>query len=433
MNILIVAYYYPPLNASGSHRPYWWARHLAEQGHTISVLTSRKYAFDGSSDLNFPGHPMIEVIEVDYAALRGRIASKLSRSRFWPWFKATYRKMARISRRIEDGADPRTGWRAAAVDHLRVAAGGYDVVISTFNPKESHLIADQFKHENPKVTWIADYRDHWSLPQSDQDRTEAQMEADRKLERRTVGERADLVVSVSPQFTEVISRFLGRPGLCVSNGHDVSPQEVRRNFAVQATTAATTGRRRIVHTGMIYPNIRDPSPLYAALERLHGETPGAARSFEAVFIGRGTDALKRIPVSPEVSRNVTLLGAVTRSKALELQRGADLLLLLSGAHELDRGTLPGKVFEYVTSGVPVLAIGCDHRSEIHRVLTQTGTGIAVGQDVERIIEVLRVVARGERPYFFEPDLEAINDYHREAQSAILSSWISREIHDRMPL
>jgi glycosyltransferase involved in cell wall biosynthesis len=58
---------------------------------------------------------------------------------------------------------------------------------------------------------------------------------------------------------------------------------------------------------------------------------------------------------------------------LRIQRGADALLLVTGRN---RSEATGKLFEYLASGRPIVALA--DGNEAARIIRETGTGVAVG-------------------------------------------------------
>ena len=71
-------------------------------------------------------------------------------------------------------------------------------------------------------------------------------------------------------------------------------------------------------------------------------------------------------MSPEVEQRLrdyglweqtTLRPYVSHQKALELQRSAQILLLIEIDSEATKGIVPGKMFEYMAAARPVLAVG----------------------------------------------------------------------------
>jgi glycosyltransferase involved in cell wall biosynthesis len=85
------------------------------------------------------------------------------------------------------------------------------------------------------------------------------------------------------------------------------------------------------------------------------------------------------------------LGTLDRAGALALQRSADALVLLTSRNSSEA---TGKLFEYLFSGRPIVALA--ENSEAARIVPETNTGITVPpDDVEAIAAALRRVVSGE--------------------------------------
>jgi glycosyltransferase involved in cell wall biosynthesis len=82
--------------------------------------------------------------------------------------------------------------------------------------------------------------------------------------------------------------------------------------------------------------------------------------------------------------------------------------------------VPGKLYEYLAAGRPILFIG-PQGGDAARIVSATRTGIVVPEDEERIHEALVALhqawSRGER--LSEPDWSAISAFDRSTQAARL--------------
>ena len=67
MNVVIITYDWPPRNAVSVHRPYSWAKYLAERGVDVTILTAAKRSFDEPLDLQLSTLP-VTVLEISYSA-----------------------------------------------------------------------------------------------------------------------------------------------------------------------------------------------------------------------------------------------------------------------------------------------------------------------------------------------------------------------------
>ena len=417
MRILIVTYNWPPRNAVGVHRPYAWAKYWSSIGESVQVLTAKKYGFDEPLDMRLAPLPNVEVIEVDY----------LKRASFLDSiFKLIYLRRALkkvknwLNLRSNVSFDIRGGWRSSCKVILPNLAEEIDVVVSTFGPAASHLIAFDLKKMNPRIKWIADYRDLWSNGHL-ANISSKQREIARSVEVDSVGRHADAVTSVSDDLLVQLQDLLGLDGAVMPNGFDGC---FNKKSASKGDIDGYRKCMKIVYTGMIYRGHRDPVPLLEALERLvdTGMLPVGAVSIE--FYGSRNEVAEELAENKRWSSFIKIMGHVDRDAAIVAQRSADLLLLLESPEPIARGVVPAKVYEYIFSGVPILSLGSAFDSEIVSLLNETGTGLACGNDIERICKAVSDFYQGNmQASWYVPNLDKINYFTRERQSLRMLSYI----------
>lgn len=185
-------------------------------GASVTVLTSQKEPFDSPLDLELPELPNVDVV-----AVRSRGLLLLVRLLLHLPFIRNY--LERIRRRSVSPPinvpDVRKLWRKRAYRAATRIAKDCDVVVSTYGPSASHLIAYDMKTFNKKIFWVADYRDLWSnnrLLGGDN----FGPSSSKSEELRTVGASADLVVGVSRQMVMHLERLLGKDVHLNPNGFD---------------------------------------------------------------------------------------------------------------------------------------------------------------------------------------------------------------------
>ena len=113
--------------------------------------------------------------------------------------------------------------------------------------------------------------------------------------------------------------------------------------------------------------------------------------------GRCRPARSSLLAERDLGPLVRSVGALEHTRALELQRAADTLLVVTeGAARPSVAT--GKLFEYLAAGPPILVLG--EETEAARIVRETGAGSATSAtDPERIAAALRAppeAAPGER-------------------------------------
>ena len=407
-NIIIVSYYWPPQNAIATHRPYSWATHWSEQGHNVTVITSKKQEFDKPLDLNLTVSKEIDVIEVPFG--NNSILSYLLNFDLVKKTAKTIKEKLNKNSRIH--IDARSQWHAAASKYITKHAEKADIVVSTFGPEASHLIAHDIKLINPKIFWVADYRDLWSQNHLTAYSNHTREEAKYK-ELNIVGKSADLITTVSSTLAGQLSELLKKKVICIPNGFDLNEDKVIKILSQKP--AIHNRPLRIVHTGTIYAKHRNPTPLLEALAKLQSEGIIENNSVYVDFYGSNTEVLKYLTSDPKYSPFIRLMGHVSRSESLKAQSEADLLLLLESSLPEARGMLTGKVFEYIVSGKPIICIGSDPDFDIGKLLHKTGTGSVFREDDLQILKttLTDAITTSAPPSYYNPATNEVLQYSRK--------------------
>jgi len=406
MNILLVTYNWPPRNAIGTHRPLSWAKYWSKEGCKVTVLTAKKKKYDRPLDMPMTQLPLVDVIEVNY---QGGVADNIFLSQ---GNRNLLRKIASFRRFITlKNKEPRDKWFSAITEETFESLSiNHDVIVSTFGPAVCHRIANKIKKKNPKIIWIADYRDLWVLP-FNMWRLFARRNVN-NLEKRSVGTNADCITTVSKEMSEVLSEKLKITSYMIPNGYDVYHTDLENDSVTQSILRKETFN--IVYTGTIYKGSRDPSPLFKALDIIKANNLPVYKSIRVHVFGERTSNFINLAKSYSVSENVINHGHVAREIALACQCRANLLLLLERPGKSGRGILTGKVFEYIASGVPVMSLGSDSESSIAKLLNEVVVGKCYQSDKEKIAETLvSMVSTDKKPDWFNPNEEKIKKYSRE--------------------
>jgi len=410
LKITIVTFAWPPRNSIGAHRPLSWAKYWSEAGVEVRVLTAKKYSYDEPLDLEVPNLPGVEIIEVDYATNYTTFIGKILKSSLGGFLRKIYPRLRRSTSIIRN---PRDKWLSVALTLADQIALSSDVIVSTFDPRAVHEIGAAMKTANPDLIWVADYRDLWTLNHATSLNPEQRIR-EQAIEDRTVRANADLVCSVSDELSRKQGEYLNKPWLCVTNGFDVNLENSQKTSLNPARSHSVP--LSIVYTGKLYKGFRDPSPLLRVIKEMEQSGAIFKSDIQVHIFGGQIDGLSEIMGSGEYDNFVTLHGHVPRETALQAQRDADLLLLLESPRPEASGVLTGKIFEYMSSGVPILSLGSKKDSAIGRILATTATGICTEDDPKTIREVLLDVNEGKMPGWFEPDINEIMSYSREAQA-----------------
>jgi len=74
-----------------------------------------------------------------------------------------------------------------------------------------------------------------------------------------------------------------------------------------------------------------------------------------------------------LENHLNLLGYVSHTEALQLQRKSQVLLLIEIDSEITKAIIPGKIFEYLQSNRPILSIG-PKKADFSKIITETNSG-----------------------------------------------------------
>jgi len=388
VRILILSWFFPPWNEIAGGRPYSWARHFAEAGHEVTVLTPVKDP-EVHGALTFPleGHPRLRVVETPL------VFRRLKKGKAASWMLANLGECARLAR-------------------------GAQVLISTYPYGHAHALGRMAKLANPRGFWCADYRDLWHDNYFFTEGKPLKRRVLRWVERNLM-RRAQLNVTVSEPLADRLRRTHPHvPCEVIYNGFQERDYQGRQPGDRLGARARRGDPFRILYTGTLYRNgYQDPEPLFAALAGRSWRRPVKLTFYgpkvaEILVALREKYRLQGVVELPEVY--------LSRPEALAAQRDADLLLHLGWTDPKNDGWLSGKVFEYMASGNPILSVGAEPGTAIGRLLAETGTGLCAGRSVERITGALvDLVDGGYHGGWYRPDEAIVRGFSRERQAAKL--------------
>lgn len=377
--VLIISYYFPPDPNIGSLRAGGLAKYLSFFGWEPIILT-KKMSHNGDFRIITTQHSVYDSIisfkkkigmstEIAVSNVlnlpKKRLNSKL--------FKTLY-----LVPEIIAYPDPQKDWYDSAfnvacnfLDREKV-----DAIISSSSPVTSHLIAHNLNIKY-NISWIADFRDLWTqnhyYPYS-----RIRRFFERKLEIKSLAS-AESLTTVSPNLAAELRKIHSNTRVfSIPNGFDLD--EIN-NLETNLTDKFT-----ITYTGSLYLGKRDPLKLFQALSELIAENVLDPRKIEVRFYGEQENWMLNEIKKYNLEKIVIDSGSVSRDVALLKQRESQILLLLLWDHPSETGVYTGKVFEYLASKRPILAIG-GPKGVVNELLEETEAGYFVSsiEDIKNII------------------------------------------------
>jgi glycosyltransferase involved in cell wall biosynthesis len=241
------------------------------------------------------------------------------------------------------------------------------IIITTGPPHSVHLIGLGLKKKNKNLKWIADFRDPWTeWDLLDNLMLTAWARKKHVALEKEVLATADEVITIAPFHVERLKALGNRKVRLVTNGFDEDDFKL--------IVHKKTSRFTIRHIGIV-DELRDPRPVMEAILHCCLQNAGFAADVLIEFIGNVNSSFKEYVHGNNTLNSITrFVSQLPHSELLKSYGETDLQLLVLAHTAIAPGNLPGKFFEYLASGNPILAIG-PTQGDAAEVLGQTQSGI----------------------------------------------------------
>ena len=355
---LIITYYWPPSGGSGVQRWVKFAKYLPQEGweSVVYAPSNAQYpVLDKSMGKDLPQglevlrRPIFEPYGI-YRRIMGKgqsaeISKLVGNADMAPRKKTFKERLSLWIRANLFVPDPRAAWVKPSVRFLKeyLKEHPVDIIITTGPPHSVHLIGERLKKELG-TPWIPDFRDPWTgmyymkhLPFTKRNRERiARME-------KGVLDSASTILTATPSMQEDFRVLTATPVEAITNGYD------REDFAAEIPTP--DGCFNIVHTGLFAGN---PIALWDTLAAMSRDVPGFASALKLRLVGKVDPAVEA--AIKERGLQAVYSGYLDHAAAVKEQRLASVLILPLKKDPQYKSILPGKLFEYLASRRPVLAI-----------------------------------------------------------------------------
>ena len=374
--ILIITYYWPPAGGPGVQRWLKFVKYLPDFGIQPIVYV--------------PENPMYPIIDADLEEEVSGKATVLKRHILEPYQLASFFSKSK-TRKISSGIipnqkkqsfldkvflwirgnlfipDARVLWVKPSVRYLRkyVQENDIQTIITSGPPHSMHLIGLQLKKEL-KIKWLADFRDPWTTIgyHKSLQLSNYAIKKHKSLERQVLTS-ADTIIVTSATTKAEFQAITSKPIAVITNGFDterIAPQVLDVKFS-------------LAHIGSLLSE-RNPLLLWQCLSEIIQENINFSDQFELKLIGAiSTEVLDSIR-DFGLSKYVNNLGYISHQEALKHQRKSQVLLLIEIDSEETKSIIPGKLFEYMVSERPIIAIG-PKEADFESIIKETKTGVFV--------------------------------------------------------
>ncbi|HZI89755.1 MAG TPA: glycosyltransferase, partial [Candidatus Polarisedimenticolia bacterium] len=360
--LLVLAYFFPPLGGGGCQRSLKLVRYLDGEGWRSTVVTTKDrdyWILDPSLENEIP--PSAEILRVG-GVTGGKILRTLSRAGV-PVQDERGRRSAgpmRILRTIQHWTllpDSYRAWASAAerAADLRIRRGGVDAIWTTSSPESAHL-AGLVLLKKHRLPWVADFRDPWVGRVTYHPPTAWHDARHRAMERRVVSS-ADRVTLVSEAMVALYrKRYPGLdPGKFVYLPNGFDPDDWRRADLERGGSSSETKPFVLLHAGQLAhrPTART---LLEAVRLLLERDPSARDDLRVRFTGGNEEIGPRERERYALGNVLEFRPSEPHIASLVSMRRAGALVLLGHGGSADALLYTGKLYEYLSSGRPILAI-----------------------------------------------------------------------------
>lgn len=379
--MLIITYYWPPSGGAGVQRWLKFAKYLSEFGYEPIIYTPE--------NPEFPAIDESLVIDIP----KGVTVLKQPIWEPYNWYRQFLGQKDKkigagfVSEKKEPGLlhkisvwvrgnffipDARRFWIKPSIQYLTQYLKDNPVaaIVSTGPPHSMHLIALGLKKQLD-VNWIADFRDPWTnidfykelMLSSWADKKHHQLE-------KEVLMTADKVVTIGYTMTKEMKALGAKHVETITNGFDEDDfpemdSELDEEFTIS-------------HIGTFSPSRNHPK-FWQALSELKAENQAFAKALKLRTVGVVDHKVAAAISEAGLEENWERIEYVSHAEVLKYQCSSKVLLVSINNTPNATGILPGKFFEYLASGRPILAIG-PKESDIGTVLSVTKAGVIVERD-----------------------------------------------------
>ncbi|UTN06686.1 glycosyltransferase family 4 protein [Flavobacterium bizetiae] len=372
--LLIITYYFPPAGGPGVQRWLKFVKYLPEFGVQPIVYVPEN-----------PTYPIIDEGLVDQISDKAIIL----KNKIWEPYQLASVFSKNKTKKISSGIfphkkkqtfldktflwirgnlfipDARVFWVKPSVAYLEkyIKENNIDTIVTSGPPHSLHLIGLELK-EKLNVKWFADFRDPWTtIGYHKALRLSGYAAKKHKTLEHKVLNTADTIIVTSKTTKTEFQAITNKPISVITNGYDIENVE-KQTLDTKFTLA---------HIGSFLSD-RNPKFLWECLVELLQEIPDFKSHLEIKLIGAvSQEVLDAIAVF-NLNDYLNLLGYVSHREAIAHQKKSQVLLLIEINSEDTKSIIPGKLFEYMVSNRPIIAIG-PNGSDFADIIKETNTGV----------------------------------------------------------
>jgi len=397
--ILMVAFDFPPSNAASVQRTLKFFEYLNEFGWTTILLTAKPNAYpliDADTDIQLKENQYV------YRATALDVHMHLSiKGKHFNWMKTPDRWGSWIPYAIHLG-------KKIINKHQP------DIIWSTFPTPSANVIADKLAKYSNKP-WVADYRDPAPYIHTTNGRWLDYIH--KKIDDLTFKRANKLIFATEASKDLYETHYSCHDKFSViENGFD------ENNFTHASELEATHSnifndkKFSLYYAGGLYPNGRNPMPIFNAISLLKKKKIISDDNFELIFQGAGScDSFKVDLESLAVENIVSFIQPTSFLLALVNMTRADALLLIQDSRF--NLQIPGKIFEYFRTGKPLL-IKTDTQGATAELAKKNKQSYIVETEEDIVSTIMTLLNNQNTDHYYD-----INSHNRKVKAKQLDNLL----------
>ncbi len=386
-NVLVIAYYFPPMGLSGVQRTLKFVKYLPQNGWRPIVLTtsdSNHYAYDYSLNSDIPTEALVYTtgdpkpggnLEADYSNEGHDNPIKIPKKYPSAWLQ----KLKRIISLTFLQPDSKKFWKKKALASAEKIFSEHkiDCIFASGPPYTSFLVARELSVKF-NVPYVLDYRDLWVGNAYYYYPTPFHKKYAQKLEKLALT-RAERITVINRDMKESILR---RYDVVTHEDISILPHGFDAEDFSGVYGNIDTNFFTLTHSGL-FPDDLTPKYFLKAVKKLLDENPEIASKLRLRFIGilrRGDQKLiKKLGL-----QDITVsTGYVPHSEAVRNIMESDVLWMMIP----NNIATPSRLYEYIGSGKPLL-VSAAHGA-IRQLAEQSGAAVTTDpKDIEQIKDAI---------------------------------------------
>jgi len=371
--LLFITYFWPPSGKATLHWPLKIIKHLPEFDWQPSVLTTEEDFF------SFNDESLIKEVSPNLQVFKAKTFEPFDLYKRFIGKKKTEPLIASETVSSENQSlthklslwvrfnifipDARVGWFFSAVPKGKkiLSNNNFDAVISLGPPHSTHLVGYRLS-KIFKLPFVPVLIDPWVdiVYYKSAKRTRASVRFDNYLEKKILKHASKIIFVTNSTREDYVKKysFLEEKSYVLYWGYNEdSFEKLNDNYKTEEEV--------ITHAGNIF-DYQNPTELW---KRIRKETD-TGRKIKLKFIGTVSPLIKKEIENNGLNKITEYLGFLPYIKMIdELKKSSYLLVCAT-----EKRHVPGKLFEYLRAGKPVLAFG-DDNDEVKKIITETNAGM----------------------------------------------------------